>query len=146
MRHSSSGPASSSSSASYSSSLSITSVVQYGFLAALAYILAGAPLSTLLTSHAGGDVTSSSSVGARSGVDVRANLDNLVIPERNLSCAAHTYKGVYVLSREPLVVYIEGFVSEEEEEEVVALRYVCSWLHTQAMGRDSINMRHTLDQ
>ena len=127
MLRSSSAPASSSTGASYSSSLSITSFVQYGFLAALAYILAGAPLSSLLTSNAGGDAVSSSSAGARGGGDVKANLENLVIPERNLSCAAHTYKGVYVLSREPLVVYIEGFVGEEEGKEVVALRYVCSW-------------------
>lgn len=115
----------SSSSSSYSSSLSITSFVQYAFLAALAYILAGAPLSSLLISRADGDSASSSnSLGANKGVDIKANLENLVIPEKNLSCVAHAYKGVYVLSREPLVVYIEGFVSEEEGKEVVALRYV----------------------
>jgi hypothetical protein len=82
----------------------------------------------LLSSHTDGDVASSgSSLDARRdgrGVDVKAKLENLVIPEKNLSCAAHAYKGVYVLSREPLVVYIEGFVSEEEGKEVVALRYV----------------------
>ena len=136
MLGSSSAPASSSTGASYSSSLSITSFFQYGFLAALAYILAGAPLSSLLTSNVGGDAVSSNSVGARGGGDVKANLENLVIPERNLSCAAHTYKGVYVLSREPLVVYIEGFVGEEEGKEVVALRYVCSWsLHLRDIPR-----------
>jgi len=135
MLRSSSAPASSSSGTSYSSSLSITSFVQYGFLAALAYILAGAPLSSLLTSNAGGDAVSSSNAGARGGGDVKANLENLVIPERNLSCAAHTYKGVYVLSREPLVVYIEGFVGEDEGKEVVALRYVyCCFNHSDEEG------------
>ncbi|KAG9196280.1 prolyl 4-hydroxylase [Alternaria panax] len=59
----------------------------------------------------------------------KAKLENLVIPEKNLTCAAHAYKGVYVLSREPLVLYIEGFVSEEEGKEVVALRYVFLVLH-----------------
>lgn len=118
----------STSSSSYSSSLSITSFVQYAFLAALAYILAGAPLSSLLTSRTDGDAASSgSSFGAKRdarGIDVKAKLEDLVIPEKNLSCAAHAYKGVYVLSREPLMVYIEGFVSEEEGKEVVVLRYV----------------------
>ncbi|CAI9635341.1 unnamed protein product [Alternaria burnsii] len=114
---------SSSSSSSYSSSLSITSFVQYAFLAALAYILAGAPLSTLLVSRTNGDsaLSGSSILGAKKGVDTISKLENLVIPEKNLSCAAHAYKGVYVLSREPLVVYIEGFIGEEEAKEVVAL-------------------------
>lgn len=121
----SSSASSSSSSSSYSSSLSITSFVQYAFLAALAYILAGAPLSTLLVSRTNADsALSGSSLGAKKGVDTISKLENLVIPEKNLSCAAHAYKGVYVLSREPLVVYIEGFIGEEEAKEVVALRYV----------------------
>lgn len=125
-RRSSSTPTSASSS-SYLSSLSITAVVQYAFFAALAYILAGAPLASLLTSRADSDISSlSTGLGAQS--DGKANLENLVIPERNLSCAAHAYKGVYLMSREPLVVYIEGFVSEEEGKEVVELRYVCCWL------------------
>ena len=121
----SSSASSSSSSSSYSSSLSITSFVQYAFLAALAYILAGAPLSKLLVSRTNADsALSGSSLGAKKGVDTTSKLENLVIPEKNLSCAAHAYKGVYVLSREPLVVYIEGFIGEEEAKEVVALRYV----------------------
>jgi prolyl 4-hydroxylase len=56
-------------------------------------------------------------------VDV-GKLDSLVLPEKNLTCGEHAYKGVYVLSRDPLVVYIEGFLSEGEGKEVVRLRYV----------------------
>jgi prolyl 4-hydroxylase len=102
-----------------SSSMSIGSIIQYVFLAAIAYVLAGAPLLSLLTAP------SSSSIASQNGnvLDV-SKLDSLVIPEANLSCEAHAYKGVYVLSREPLVVYIEGFLGEKEGEEVVKIRYI----------------------
>jgi prolyl 4-hydroxylase len=105
--------------------LSLGSIIQYFFLAAIAYVLAGAPLLSLLSPP-------SSSVASKKGnvVDVRT-LDSLVIPEKNLSCGAHAYKGVYVLSREPLVVYIEGFLGERESEEVLRIRYVwrrVSWI------------------
>lgn len=56
-------------------------------------------------------------------MDVR-KLESLVIPERNLTCTEHRHKGVYVLSRDPLVVYIEGFLGEGEGKEIVELRYV----------------------
>jgi prolyl 4-hydroxylase len=108
--------------------ISISSFIQYTFLAVLAYILAGAPLLSIL----GLNSESSGGVKARDGsVDV-GKLENLVIPEKNLSCKEHAYKGVYVLSREPLVVYIEGFLSEGEGEEVVKLRYV---FHTRSLFR-----------
>ncbi len=55
-------------------------------------------------------------------------LDSLVIPDANLTCEEHKYKGVHVLSREPLVVYIEGFLKDSEVEEVVTLRYVNSFI------------------
>jgi prolyl 4-hydroxylase len=110
---------------SWSKMLSLGSIIQYFFLAAIAYVLAGAPLLSLLSPP-------SSSVASKKGnvVDVRT-LDSLVIPEKNLSCGAHAYKGVYVLSREPLVVYIEGFLGERESEEVLRIRYVwrrVSWI------------------
>jgi hypothetical protein len=102
------------------SSLGLGSVVQYTFLAVVAYILAGAPLLSILKTNA----DSSSSVKARDGSVDAGKLDSLVIPEKNLTCDEHAYKGVYVLSREPLVVYIEGFLGHGEGEEVVKLRYV----------------------
>ncbi|KAF1945382.1 hypothetical protein EJ02DRAFT_509603 [Clathrospora elynae] len=108
---------------------SLGSIIQYAVLAVLAYILAGAPLLSMLTgdsSFSSSSLLSSSypsNVGAkaRHGAVDAGKLDSLVIPEKNLSCAEHGYKGVYVLSREPLVVYIEGFLGEGEGEEVVGL-------------------------
>jgi prolyl 4-hydroxylase len=102
------------------SSLSLRTVAQYTFLAVVAYILAGAPLLSILKTNA----DPSSSVKARHGNVDAGKLDSLVIPEENLTCKEHAYKGVYVLSREPLFVYIEGFLGQGEGEEVVKLRYV----------------------
>lgn len=108
-------------------SFSIGSVVQCVFLAGVAYILAGAPLSSLVSSDRGAasySSATSSGAGAGAGPHVAAKLESLVFPEPNLTCAEHSFKGVYVLSREPLVVYIEGFLSAQETESVVASRYV----------------------
>lgn len=114
---------SSSSASSSSSKISISSLFQYTVLAALAYVLAGAPLSSLFSSPSS---TLKNSNTARAGVGQSNNngqeLENLVIPEKGLECGGHRFKGVYVMSREPLVVYIEGFLGEGEGDEIVKLR------------------------
>jgi prolyl 4-hydroxylase len=51
-----------------------------------------------------------------------AKLEAIAPVDANLTCAPHAFKNVHVLSREPLVVYIEGFLGPEETNEVVALR------------------------
>lgn len=102
----------------HSFSLSISHLLQYALLAAVAYILAGAPLSSIFTSNPS---TSPQHASARSTTSLD-HLDSLVIPEPNLLCEEHGHRGVFVLSREPLVVYIEGFLSDEEAQEVVKLR------------------------
>jgi prolyl 4-hydroxylase len=106
-----------SSSSSSSSLSSLSSLIQYAFFAAIVYILAGAPLSSLIS-----DASSAST--QRDGNIGQEKLENLVIPEKNLTCVNHAYKGVYVLGREPLVVYIEGFLSDEEASHVVDTRFV----------------------
>ncbi|KAF2645659.1 hypothetical protein P280DRAFT_126152 [Massarina eburnea CBS 473.64] len=113
-----------------SSPLSIWSLTQYGFFAVVAYILAGAPLQTLLTQS----VTSGSARTGKAkwkdefkvGGGNRARIseekaNSLVIPDRNLTCPEHRSKGVYVLSRVPLVVYLEGFLSDGEVKSMVDL-------------------------
>lgn len=57
----------------------------------------------------------------------REKIESLVLPERDLVCGEHKYKGVHILSREPLVVYIEGFLGDEEARHVVGIRYVDSF-------------------
>lgn len=101
------------------SSLSVSSVVQYAVLALLAYVLAGAPLQQILFSSS--DSRSTSRYGTQ-GENVGMSpqkLEALVFPDKDLSCPEHKFGGVHVLSREPLVVYIEDFLSTAEANEVV---------------------------
>lgn len=100
--------------------MSVSSIVQYVFFAAIVYVLAGAPLASLF---GGSSLTSGVNVKNDAGANMK-KLDNLVIPEEDLQCGEHTYKGVYVLNREPLVVYVEGFLSDEEAKHIVNQRYV----------------------
>jgi prolyl 4-hydroxylase len=51
--------------------------------------------------------------------------DALVIPDPHLQCADSTYK-TRILSREPLIVYIEGFLSDEEVRHFIDLAFVLS--------------------
>ena len=121
MGFSSPSPPSSSRSASASSassSFSVFTVIQYAFLALAAYVLAGAPLLEML----GGGGSSLESSRADVGSMSPAKLEAIAPVNANLTCAPHAFKNVHVLSREPLVVYIEGFLSPEETDEVVALR------------------------
>ncbi|CAI6341840.1 unnamed protein product [Periconia digitata] len=119
----------------------ISKILQYTIFAIIGYVLAGAPLRTILFSHAPSSSSSSSlsatrahlraeraralREGSGSSGDVQISqekLDGLVIPDRNLTCGEeHGFKGVYVLNRDPLVVYIEGFMSEEECGHVVGV-------------------------
>jgi hypothetical protein len=100
------------------SSLSLLSLLQYALLALVAYVLAGAPLLTLLSGDASGRQ------GAVSGGNASLVLERLAIPQPGLECEEHKFRGVHVLRTEPLVVYIEGFLSEDEAREIVDVRYV----------------------
>ena len=56
-------------------------------------------------------------------------LESLVTPDNNLSCKEHSHKGVFVLNKEPLVVYIEGFLSQAEAKELVKSRCIGETSH-----------------
>ena len=105
------------------SSFSLGSILQYVVLGVLAYVLAGAPLLTILTGSTG-EVKKSRAGYARPPPLSHEKASELVIPESNLACGEHSFRGVHVLSREPLVVYLEGFLSEDEAQHVVDSRYV----------------------
>ncbi|RMZ74019.1 oxidoreductase 2OG-Fe(II) oxygenase family [Pyrenophora seminiperda CCB06] len=138
---------SSSSASSSSSKISISSLFQYTVLAVLAYVLAGAPLSSLFNSPPNKLKNSNTSTsGAGQSSNNGRELENLVIPETGLNCGGHQFKGVYVMSREPLVVYIEGFLGEQEGDEVVRLsepHFTPSTIWTS--GHESLNpsIRHS---
>jgi prolyl 4-hydroxylase len=98
---------------------SASSFIQYTIFAVIVYFLAGAPLSSLMVESNAGGGTSVGSVSVG-----QEKLDSLVVPEKGLRCGEHKYRGVHILSREPLVVYIEGFLGDEEARHVVEVRYV----------------------
>ncbi len=111
----------SSPSSSSSSSFSLATLAQYAFLALLAYVFAGAPLYEMLFAGSGEASYSYSRDASASSMSPQ-KLESLVIPDANLTCEAHAFRGVHILNREPLVVYIEGFLGAEEADEVVRLR------------------------
>lgn len=91
----------------------VSSIIQYVLLGALGYILAGAPLSRFLFG----------SLSERSHQEELSfeKSESLVIPEQNLSCPHHAYN-IHLFSKEPLVIYIESFLSDEEAEHLVRIR------------------------
>jgi prolyl 4-hydroxylase len=109
-----------------SRSFSLSTLAQYAFLAVIGYVLAGAPLLSIFADSKEGSSRGrgvGEGRGKGRGIKIsQEKLESLVVPEGNLSCAAHEYRGVHVLNREPLVVYIEGFLGDGEVEEVVELR------------------------
>jgi prolyl 4-hydroxylase len=108
-----------------SRSFPLASILQYAVLGMIGYVLAGAPLLSLLTNSTYESRKARASFGQPSALS-HDKAAGLIIPERNLSCAEHTYKGLHVLSREPLVVYVEGFLRGHEVEHVVNVRYAIS--------------------
>lgn len=108
-----------------SRSFPIASILQYTVLAILGYVLAGAPFLSFVTGPTYEGRKARASLGRPSPLS-HDKAAGLVIPERNLSCTEHTYKGLHVLSRDPLVVYVEGFLREDEVHHVVNIRYAIS--------------------
>ncbi|KAI9739273.1 MAG: hypothetical protein M1834_007486 [Cirrosporium novae-zelandiae] len=47
---------------------------------------------------------------------------DLMLGGGGLKCPEHRFRGVYVYSVEPLVIYLEGFLSEGECDEIIELR------------------------
>ncbi|KAF2655334.1 hypothetical protein K491DRAFT_429425 [Lophiostoma macrostomum CBS 122681] len=132
-----SSPASSSSSSGIGLGLPLplSTLIQYAVISVVVYILAGAPSlgvfsgsssssssssSSYSSSHSGGVANSKQKSGFQGD-----KLETLIHPNRTLDCKElgleHEYK-MHVFSREPLVVYIEGFLSEGERRRVVELR------------------------
>ena len=51
----------------------------------------------------------------------RAKIESLVYPNEELKCAKHDF-GIHVFSTNPLVIYIERFLSEMEAQHLVDIR------------------------
>ncbi|KAF2441326.1 hypothetical protein P171DRAFT_394328 [Karstenula rhodostoma CBS 690.94] len=104
-------------------SFPLASILQYTVLAILGYVLAGAPLLSFVTGPTYEDRKARASTGRPSPLS-HDKAAGLIIPERNMSCTEHMYKGLHVLSRDPLVVYVEGFLREDEVQHVVDVSQV----------------------
>lgn len=118
--------------ASSSPGLSLSTLIQYTVIGLVVYILAGAPQLPILSFSSSSSARSpqgwgkQSAGGTKDGKAARFQgdkIENLIHPRRDLECKEleHGYK-THVFSREPLVVYIEGFLSEGERRRVVELR------------------------
>ena len=92
------------------------SIVEYFLLSAALYIFV---LSPLLRTYFPSLIPESQ----ESSYESFEKTDSLIIPDPNLICDPHNYN-VHILSREPLVVYIEGFLSQDEAEHLVNVSYV----------------------
>ncbi|KAF2178581.1 hypothetical protein K469DRAFT_731601 [Zopfia rhizophila CBS 207.26] len=90
---------------------SLGTLIQFAVLGLLGYILAGAPLLSIFFG----------SPGLHSHHQFSFDkVESLVIPEANLTCPAHAYS-IHLFSRDPLVIYVDSFLSDAEAEHVVKM-------------------------
>ncbi|KAL1591615.1 hypothetical protein SLS60_011865 [Paraconiothyrium brasiliense] len=101
-----------------SRSFPLASILQYVVFGILGYILAGAPLLSLFTGLTNEGGKTRANFGRPPALS-HEKAAGLVVPEKNLNCTEHAYRGVHILSRDPLVVYVEGFLGEDEVKHVL---------------------------
>ncbi len=95
-------------------------VVEVGVISAIIYVLLGAP-----------GLKSSPQAQTLRKTEIepplaQAKAESLVYPDVfNLKCPEHKYN-IHVFSATPLVVYIDGFLSEEEADHLVDIRFLLS--------------------
>jgi prolyl 4-hydroxylase len=94
----------------------LTTIIEYLLLSIPLYIFVGSPLLKVLAPSIFG-------VSDTENYQSFEKTDSLVLPDENLACAPHNYN-VRILSREPLVVYIDGFLGQKEAEHLVNVAYV----------------------
>ena len=92
-------------------------IVEVAVISAVIYVLIGTPgLPASLK-------PSSSHTSPEQDVPIaRAKAETLVYPSKGLQCPQHDFD-VHFFSTDPLVMFIDGFLSESEAEHLVAIRY-----------------------
>ncbi|KAF2138502.1 uncharacterized protein K452DRAFT_321071 [Aplosporella prunicola CBS 121167] len=90
--------------------VSLGTVIQYLFYTVVLYVLVGAPISRILFNPR---ATESADT-----VTEFINSDRLAIPDESLVCPEHHYQ-THILNRDPLVIYIEDFLSGEEAKHII---------------------------
>lgn len=91
--------------------LKLSSIVEYLLLSAVLYIFV---LSPLLRTYFPSLILKSQ----ESSYQSFEKTDSLTVPDLDLVCNQHNYN-VHILSQDPLVMYIEGFLSDDETEHIV---------------------------
>lgn len=54
----------------------------------------------------------------------RAKIESLVTSDPNLNCAPHRFQNVHILCTSPLVIYIDGFLSNAEADHLINISSV----------------------
>jgi hypothetical protein len=88
-------------------------ILEVTVIASVIYFFIGAPGLS--------DVLSSGKKGVVPAPKIHLKPDSLVYPDLDLDCAKHTYD-VHIFSAKPLIVYIDGFLTESEADALVELR------------------------
>lgn len=94
-------------------------VLEVAAIAAVIYVFLGTPGLNTVLSSSGKKIETPKA---------RAKIESLVYPEKDLQCASHGYE-VHVFSTRPLIIYIDGFLSDEEAEHLVKIRSVVPSTH-----------------
>lgn len=87
-------------------------VVEVGIISAVIYILLGS---------SGVSVTNSTT-NEQDVPIARAKADSLVYPDEHLQCQRHNFE-THIFSTNPLVIYVDGFVSGSEAQHLIDIRY-----------------------
>ena len=90
-------------------------IVEVAVIGVVIYIFLGTP---------GLHSSSTSETPAHDDIPVgRAKVESLVYPDKDLRCLKHEFD-VHIFSTSPLVVYLDGFLSEAEADHLVDIRYL----------------------
>ncbi|KIW02814.1 uncharacterized protein PV09_05872 [Verruconis gallopava] len=89
-----------------------SSLIEYALLAIPLYLFAISPLLRIFFPDVASSTTSSYQSFERT--------DSLIIPDDTLQCPPHSY-ATHIAHHEPLVIYVENFLSDAEAEHLVAL-------------------------
>lgn len=93
-------------------------IVEVAVISIVIYVFLGTPGLRSSTS------SSTSESAAHGDVPIaRAKVESLVYPDKDLKCPKHDFD-VHIFSSSPLVIYLDGFLSEEEAQHFIDIRYV----------------------
>lgn len=78
--------------------------------------------------------------------EAKAKIEALTTPDPNLQCPPHAFKNVHVFSSTPLVVYIDGFLSEEEADHFVDISFVSTGYSSQSATTNADNWLYSAEK